>query len=84
VLAEVGIVAHERPHYCAHVGLALVLDRVDEGVFLCLRLDPLAEFVVHYRAVRASGGKLVRIRSDRLERPEGIEPRPIRSDLLAR
>ena len=61
VLAEVGVLAHQRAHDGPHVGLALVFDRVDERVLLCLRLDSLAEFVVHCRGVTPSSGKLVRI-----------------------
>jgi hypothetical protein len=53
VLAELGVLAHQRPQYRPDLCLAPVFHRVVQRVDLGLALDTLAYVLVHYRALLA-------------------------------
>jgi len=47
VRPKIGILAHQRAHDRAHVGVAVVFERVEQGVLLGFLFHALAEFIVH-------------------------------------
>jgi hypothetical protein len=81
VRAEVGILAHQRTHDRAHVGIAAVFERVEQRGRLAGRLHPLTEFVVHTpdcwgrrknAAERAQPGRNASRRRRRRLAPSGV------------
>ncbi len=47
VRSKVRVLAHQRPHDRTHIGIAVVFERVEQGVFFGFPFDALAEFLVH-------------------------------------
>ncbi|ESS07924.1 MAG: hypothetical protein A07HN63_02430 [uncultured archaeon A07HN63] len=54
---EIGVLAHERPHDRAHIGLAVVFERVEQGVLLGFLFHAFAEFVIHWLCVSRDSSK---------------------------
>ena len=70
VLAELGVFAHQRAHDGTHLRVAVVFQRVEEGVLLGLLFHSLADVVVHWASVLVGHSKQVRF-GRRLSSSEG-------------